>query len=119
MPLIDTAHTRAGAFAQNNETALEFLVFQRFKFIENRKQHDWRELSEQDDESEENGPCNQPPVLRTLTYEHVEQFNHDRGHEQTDQQTLELIPYPRTKSLVGKVIAMLEPEAVVLERNSY
>jgi hypothetical protein len=47
MPLIDAAHAGAGAFAQNNQAALEFFVFERLEFVKDRKQHDRRELREQ------------------------------------------------------------------------
>src|ERR1019366_162674 len=54
MPLINTSHARAGAFAQNDQAALEFLVLERFEFVKNREKHNRRELREQYKESEEN-----------------------------------------------------------------
>src|SRR5258708_39673309 len=118
MPLIDAAHARAGAFAQNDQTALEFLIFEWFEFVKDRKKHNRRDLREQYNESHKNGPRDHPPVLRGLAYEHVEQFDHDCGHDEAEQQTFAFIPKPGAESLVGKVIAMLEPETVVLERKS-
>ena len=88
MPLIDAAHACAGAFAENDQAALELFVFERLKFVKDRKQHDRRELREQYKESEEDGPRDQPPVLRRLAHEHVEQFDHNRGHDQADQRLL-------------------------------
>ena len=118
MPLIDTPHAGAGAFAQNDQAALELLVFERFKLVKNRKQHNRRELCEQYQKSEENGPGDHPPVLRALAHEQVEKFDHNRGHDQADKKTLAFIPEPGGESLVGEVVAVLEPETIVLERRS-
>ncbi len=63
MPLIDTAHARAGAFAQDDQAALEFLIFQRLKFVEDRKQHNRRKLREQHHESEEHQPMRSPTSI--------------------------------------------------------
>ena len=117
MPLVDAAHARAGPFAQNNQATLEFFVFQWFKFVENRKQYHWRNLSKQHHESEEHRPRDQPPVLRGLAHQHVEQFHHYRGHDQADQKALAFVPEPGAKLLVGEVIAVLQAETVVLERS--
>src|ERR1039458_6329802 len=118
MPLINATHARAGTFAQNDQAALEFFVFERLEFVKDRKQHNRRQLREQHKESEENSPRDHPPVLRSLAYEHVEQFDHDGGHDQANQQALEFVPQPGAESLVRKVIAVLEPETVVVERSS-
>src|SRR5208282_3174813 len=66
MPLVDAAHARAGAFTENDQAALEFFIFERFELVKNWKQHNRRELREQHDESEENDPGDDPPVLRSL-----------------------------------------------------
>src|SRR5258708_36241105 len=117
MPLVDAAHARAGAFAQNDQPALEFLVLKRLEFIKNREKHNRRDLREQYNESEENSPCDHPPMLRGLAHERVEQLDHDRGHAQSDQQTLEFVPEPAAESLIGKLVAILQPETVVLYRS--
>src|ERR1039457_1861360 len=118
MPLIDAANAGAGAFAQNYQAALEFFVLEWLEFVKNWKKHNRRELRGQYKESEENNPCDHPPVLRGLAHQHVEQFDHNRGHDQADQKALAFVPEPGAESLVGQVIAVLEPETVVLERSS-
>src|SRR3982074_386837 len=115
MPLVDAAHAGASAFAQDDQTALEFLILEWFELVKNRKKHNRRKLREQYNESQENSPRDHPPVLRRLTYEHVEQLHHNRGHDQTDQQTLAFVPKPRAEPLVGKGIAVFEPETRVLD----
>src|SRR5208283_5412150 len=118
MPLVDAANARAGALAQNDQAALEFFVFQRLEFVKNWEKHNRRELREQDKESEENNPCDHPPVLRSLAHQQVEQFDYDRGHDQADQKALAFVPEPGAECLVGQVIAVLDPETAVLQRSS-
>ena len=62
MPLVDAAHAGAGAFAQDDQTALEFLILEWFEFVKNREKHNRRELREQYYESEENSPCDVPAI---------------------------------------------------------
>ena len=45
----------------------------------------------------------------------IEQLHHDGGEIQAYQHALELVPQPRAQSLIGEVIAVLEPESVVVE----
>ena len=43
---------------------------------------EYRKLREQYNKSQKNSPRDHPPILRRLTYEHVEQFHHNCGHNQ-------------------------------------
>src|SRR5260370_36987039 len=101
MPLVDAAYARAGAFAQDDQAALEVLGFEWVEFVKDRKKHNRRELREQYNESQKNSPRDHTPVLRLLANEHVEQFHHNCGHDQAEQQTLAFVAKPGAEALVG------------------
>src|SRR5438309_10012260 len=118
MPLIDPSHARSSAFAQNNQAAPKFLVFERFKFIKNRKEHYRCNLGEQNHQSQENSPRRDPPVLGSLAHKSIEQLDDDGGHDQAEYESLAFIPEPRAEFLVGKVVAVFEAKLVIFERGA-
>src|SRR5258708_12201600 len=66
MPLVDTAHACAGAFAEDDQSALEFLVFERLEFVKNRKQHNPSKLRNNANESPKTKHHSTPPAPRSL-----------------------------------------------------
>src|SRR5208282_1089953 len=57
-------------------------------------------------------------MLRELTNNEVEHFDHNRRQRQAHQKTLDFVPHPRAQPLIRKIVAMLHLKSVVVQSES-
>src|SRR5436190_1834507 len=62
-PLVNSAHARSRTLAQEHQSPSQFLVFHGLKFIKDWKEHDRRELCQQNEKAKKKCPRRQPPML--------------------------------------------------------
>ncbi len=67
-----------GLLAHPNQAGFQFLIFQRFELVKNGEEHNWRELRHQHKQRQECRPGDQPPVLRGLTENEIQQLGRNR-----------------------------------------
>ena len=118
LPLIDPAHPRAGPFAQSRESLAQSIIVERLELIEERKQHDWRELDDEQEQAHKHRPRNHPPALRSDADDAVDDFYQNRAENKSDQPALELVPQPGAHLLVRQFVLVLQPKPKVVEGSA-
>src|SRR2546430_1600400 len=100
MPFVHATHSCAGALTESNKPKLEVLILQRLKLVEDWKQHHRRKLRDKHYNCQKSYPRQNPPVLRKLPNDEVQQLDQSRGQYCTDQKSFEFIPNPSPQFLV-------------------
>src|SRR5947209_2165502 len=113
-PAIDTSYSGPSSLSEHHETSPQFFIFERFKFIKDRKQHYWRQLCQQYEQSHEQNPSQHPPVLRPLTDREIQQLHNDSSQNEAHQKSLGFIPQPRAEFLVRELKSTLQAKTVVV-----
>src|SRR4029077_3987727 len=117
-PAIDSADLRAGALAEHNEAPFQIFVVERLEFVEDGEQENRGELREQYEQAHEQGPSQEPPVLRPLPDREIQQLDHYGAQNQADQESLDVVPQPRAEPLGGKFIGPLHAKSVVVKADA-
>ena len=112
-PLVRAQHAGARAFGETDEPRPQRLAVERLDRRKERQQQHGRDVRQADDDDREDDAGRQPPAIRRVPDDGVQNRRACARKDQLEAKRLRLIEQPPAETLVRQAVAALEQEVAV------